>query len=391
MILHIDMDAFFASVEQRDDPWLLGKPVVVAGDSGRSVVSAASYEARRFGIRSAMPVYQAKTLCPGLILVPVNKKKYADESEKIMTYLSGFTPLMEQVSVDEAYMDVTGCTRLFGGYQEIAARIKQGIRDHFDLACSVGAAPVKFLAKIASDMDKPDGLVIIEPESAEEFAHSLAIEKIPGVGRSALSRLQPLNIRKLGDVKKFDTSTLSAKLGGFGLKLADCADLKDSKVQGNENRKSVSGESTLPEDTSDIHILKKYLLHHANSIARSLRKKNLGFSTLSIKIKFSDFSCLTRQKPYRTSSFSGTSIYNEAVDLLCTVNIKKKVRLVGIGASNLIEGDRPVQMELLADTSRSENQWEQLDKTLDRISGKYGKNIIYNASLNESYKGGLYP
>ncbi|MCF8044591.1 MAG: DNA polymerase IV [Desulfarculaceae bacterium] len=383
MILHIDMDAFFASVEQRDDPWLLGKPVVVAGDTGRSVVSAASYEARRFGIRSAMPVYQAQKLCPGLVVVPVNKTKYAVESGKIMEYLAGFTPLMEQVSVDEAYMDVEGCTRLFGGYKEIAARIKQGIRDHFDLACSVGAAPVKFLAKIASDMDKPDGLVIIEPESAQEFARNLAIEKIPGVGKNALSRLTPLNIRTLGDVKKFDRSTLSAKLGSFGLKLADCAELKDSPVQVHDNRKSVSAETTLPEDSGDIRILKKYLLDHANTVARSLRKKNLRFSTLSIKIKFSDFSALTRQKPYRHQSFSGKSIYNEAVDLLCTVDINKKVRLVGVGVSNLIQGDRPVQIELSADSSLSENRWQQLDKTLDRISGKYGKNIIRNASLNE--------
>lgn len=383
MILHIDMDAFFASVEQRDDPRLLGKPVAVAGDSGRSVVSAASYEARRFGIRSAMPVYQAKKLCPGLILIPVNKTKYKWESGKIMEYLSGYTPLMEQVSVDEAYMDVRGCTRLFGGHQQIADRIKQGMRDRFNLACSVGAAPVKFLAKIASDMDKPDGLVIIDPESAEKFAHSLAIEKIPGVGKSALSCLKPLNIRNLGDIKKFDKNTLSAKLGGFGLKLAEFADLKDSPVQVHDERKSVSAETTLPEDTMDVPILKKYLLHHANTIARSLRKKNLKFATLSIKIKFSDFSALTRQKPYRNQSFSGKSIYNEAFDLLCTVDMKKKVRLVGVGVSNLTQGDRPVQMELPTDSSRSENRWEQLDKTLDRISGKYGKNIICNASLNE--------
>ena len=383
MILHIDMDAFFASVEQRDAPRLMGKPVAVAGDSGRSVVSAASYEARRFGIRSAMPVYQARKLCSGLIIVPVNKKKYACESEKIMEYLSGFTPLMEQVSVDEAYMDVTGCTRLFGGYQKIACRIKQGIRDHFNLTCSVGAAPVKFLAKIASDMDKPDGLVIIEPESAQEFAFHLDMEKIPGVGTNTLCRLQPLQIRTLGDIKKFDRNTLAAKLGGIGLKLADCAELKDSHVQENENRKSISGESTLAEDTRELSILKKYLLLHSNTIARSLREKNLRFSTLSIKIKFSDFSCLTRQQPYRHRSFSGTSIYNEAVDLLKAVDVNKKVRLVGVGVSNLIKGDRPVQMELLADSSGTETRWEQIDKACDQISGKYGKNIVRNASLNE--------
>lgn len=383
MILHIDMDAFFASVEQRDDPWLLGKPVAVAGDSNRSVVSAASYEARRFGIRSAMPVYQAKKYCPDLILVPVDKTKYAVESGKIMEYLSGFTPLMEQVSVDEAYMDVEGCTRLFGESRKIAARIKEGMRNRFDLTCSVGAAPVKFLAKIASDMDKPDGLVIIEPASAEQFAHSLAVDTIPGVGKSALPRLKSLNIRNLGDVKKFGRRTLFAKLGRFGPKLADFADLIDSPVRGRDNRKSVSAETTLPEDTRDLDILKKYLLLHANTIARSLRKKNLRFSTLSIKIKFSDFSALTRQKPYRHGSFSGNSIYSEAVDLLCCVGIKKRIRLVGIGASNLIEGDRPVQMELTADSSGSENRWEQLEKTLDRISGKYGTDIVCNASLNE--------
>ncbi|MFO7754060.1 MAG: DNA polymerase IV [Desulfobacteraceae bacterium] len=383
MILHIDMDAFFASVEQRDDPWLKDKPVIVAGTSDRSVVAAASYEARRFGICSAMPVYQARKLCPGLIAAPVNKQKYACESEKIMCFLARFTPALEQVSVDEAYMDIEGCTRLFGQAREIAGRIRTGIQDRFSLPCSIGAAPVKFLAKTASDMEKPNGLVIIEPESARSFAHSLAVEKIPGVGKSSLVQLKQMNIRKLGDVKNFTRKTLSSKLGSLGARLIDYAELRDSPVKSHENRKSVSGESTLAEDTADIQTLKKYLLAHSNSIARSLRKNSLKFSTISIKIKFSDFTGLTRQKPYRAGSFSGNAIYTEAVDLLLTIDIKKKVRLVGVGASNLAEKNRPVQMELSDSTMESGKQWEKIDKALDRISCKYGDDIIRNASLNE--------
>ena len=219
MILHIDMDAFYASVEQLDDPRLKNKCVVVGGTSNRGVVSAASYEARRFGVRSAMPIYQARQKCPHGIFVPPRMDRYQAISKKIMTILRDFSPLVEPVSIDEAYVDITGCQRLFGEPLEIAREIKGKIWDTVNLTCSVGIAPKKFLAKIASDMQKPDGLTMIPADEVAAFVESLPVGKVPGIGNKMHRQLELLGIRALGDVRRLPQKTLLQHLGKFGARL----------------------------------------------------------------------------------------------------------------------------------------------------------------------------
>ena len=202
MILHVDMDAFFASIEQRDNPNLKGKPIIVGSLSKRGVVSAASYEARKFGIYSAMPIFQALKKYPDLIVVPVNKNKYASTSQKIMKIFKEYTPLVEPVSIDEAFLDITGCERLLGSHKKIAINIKKRIKKELSLTCSIGAAPVKFLAKIASNMNKPDGITIIKKHEAKKFVLTIDIKKVSGVGKKVIKQMKMLNIKTLGDINK---------------------------------------------------------------------------------------------------------------------------------------------------------------------------------------------
>lgn len=212
MILHLDMDAFFASVEQRDNPGLKGRPIVVSGHSRRSVVSTASYEARKYGIHSAMPVFQALEKCPDLVIVPGRRHKYAADSKAVMSILTRFSPYIEQVSIDEAYMDISGTRTLFGSPEQLAGQIKERIFNTLFLTCSIGIAPVKFLAKVASDMNKPDGLTIIPPSKVEEVIRDLPIEKVPGVGKQAMRQMASLRVRTLGDLRQFDVRLLTQKL-----------------------------------------------------------------------------------------------------------------------------------------------------------------------------------
>ena len=252
MILHMDMDAFFASVEQRDNPFLKGKPIAVGGISNRSVVATASYEARKLGIHSAMPMFQALERCPDLIVVKPDKKKYRKISRAIMELLTEYTPRVEPVSIDEAFLDVTGCHRISGDAETIAHSIKIRMVDRFDLTCSLGAAPLKFLAKIASDMNKPNGITIIHEQETQAFINRLAIHKVPGVGKNAMGKMKLLGIETLGDVRRFKTELLVGKFGKFGLRLAELSrGIDESQVAVEEKRKSISSESTLDGDITD--------------------------------------------------------------------------------------------------------------------------------------------
>ena len=234
MILHIDMDAFFAAIEQRDNPDLKNKPVIISGNSKRSVVATASYEARKFGIGSAMPVFKAKQLCDHLEIVPGNQKKYQAESKKIMQIIYHFSPLMEQVSIDEAYLDITGCERLFGSFKGIALLIKKDIYNQLALTCSIGIVPIKFLSKIASDMNKPDGLTIIEQFRVKDFIFSLPIQKVPGIGKNSMKNMQLLQIKTLGDIKKYGLPVLTQKFGKMGKRLLELSNgIDKSRVETN--------------------------------------------------------------------------------------------------------------------------------------------------------------
>ncbi len=378
------MDAFFASVEQRDNPELRNKPVIISKDSKRSVVSTASYEARKFGIRSAMPVFQAKQKCDHLIIVPVNMEKYIIASKKIMKVLSKFSPLVEQVSIDEAYVDIKGCKRLFGTPQKIAHAIKQSIYKELCLTCSIGIAPLKFLSKIASDMNKPDGLTIIEKDQVKEFIFSLPIQKVSGVGKSAMKQMNLLQIKTLGDINKYSLQILNKKFGKLGHRLLELSNgIDPSKVNSNYLRQSISSERTLSEDTYEFEIIKKVLLDRSQDVGKKLRKENLVCKNVFIKLKFSDFSQITRNKKLSLRICSSTDIFNNAVELYNKIHLKKRIRLIGVGVTALKDKNAPVQLELIQVQNKRKKQWESVDMAVDSISEKFGNNIIKKAALKD--------
>lgn len=384
MILHIDMDAFFAAIEQRDNPALRNKPVIISGNSKRSVVSTASYEARLFGIGSAMPVFQAKQKCAHVIIVPGNMKKYRADSKKIMKILSRFSPLVEQVSIDEAYVDIQGCERLFGSSKNIARAIKKDIYAELSLSCSVGIAPIKFLSKIASDMNKPDGITIITKSQVKNFIHTLPIQKVPGVGKNTMKVMKILQIKTLGDINKYTLPILSKKFGKMGQRLIDLSNgIDSSKVETRYIRKSISSETTLPEDIFDFEQVKEIILDRSQTVGRDLRKKKLFCENVFIKLKFSDFSQITRSQKLSAAICSSSAIFNEALALYKKVRLKKKIRLIGVGVTALKDKNTPVQMQLIPDPDTHKKQWESVDSAVDAISEKFGNNIVKKASLSK--------
>jgi len=378
MILHIDMDAFFASVEQRDRPELKGKCVIVGRDSGRGVVAAASYEARKFGVRSAMPIFQAKKLCPQAVFVTPRIKRYAEVSRRIMGILSDFSPLVEAVSIDEAFVDVAGCERLHGSPDRIARMIKNRIRQDMGLSCSIGIAPNKFLAKIASDLNKPDGLYVLPTEKVEEFIKALPIEKVPGVGAQTGQVLAALSIVYLGDVRRYRESFLVERLGKFGRRLFSLSSGVDSsRVTPHAPTKSISSEHTLSRDAEDKTALKAYLKSQAEEVGRQLRKETLRARTVTLKLKDSDFKQITRSMTLPVPTQSSETIYKAASSLLEAYDLGKRIRLVGVGASGLVPGETPVQQSLFDGPTRRDATWEKIDKTMDNITSKFGPDSIH--------------
>lgn len=376
------MDAFYASVEQLDNPELKGKCIIVGGTSKRGVVSAASYEARKFGIHSAMPMYQAKQKCPeGIFLFP-RIDRYKEVSKKIMSLLNDFSPLIETVSIDEAYVDITGCETIYGEPEEIGLQIKKKIKESVNLTCSIGIAPNKFLAKIASDMDKPDGLTMIMPDKVQHFIESLPLLKVPGVGRTSFKHLEQIGIQRLGDVKKYPEKMLLKRLGKFGQRLIELSKgIDNSHVEPYTKRKSVSREDTLPEDTRDKNLLNKYLLKQAEKVGRDLRKLCMRGRTITIKIKYADFKQVTRSTTIDVPTQSSKAIYLEAKRLLSAYKILKRVRLIGVGVSGLVSDALPLQMNLFNDNKKKNSIWEKVDRAVDTITKKYGKDVIKRATL----------
>jgi DNA polymerase-4 len=384
MILHIDMDAFYASVEQLDNPWLRGQCVIVGGTSNRGVVSAASYEARKFGVHSAMPIFQAREKCPQGIFIPPRMERYREVSQKVMAILSEFTPQLEVVSIDEAYMDLAGCQRLHGDPEKMALTIKRKIKDKLGLTCSVGVAPVKFLAKVASDMDKPDGLTIIPPEDLPSFIAALPIQTIPGVGKKTFPHLAAMGIKTLGDIQKFPEKMLLNRLGKLGAHLIELSSGRDpSEVTPYAPPKSISSECTLAEDTDNIELLKTYLLKQAEEVARQLRKVNVKAGTVTLKLKHADFKQVTRSKTIVNPTQSSKTLYRQAVRLLDDYRLSGKIRLIGVGTSGLKSAGLPVQLDLFDRDTASDKSWSKVDRTLETITKKFGKDAIKRASLSD--------
>lgn len=384
MILHIDMDAFYASVERLDNPDLKGKCIIVGGTSNRGVVSAASYEARKYGVHSAMPIFQARQRCPDGVFIRPRMERYKEVSGSIMSILKKFTPLVEQVSIDEACMDITGCERLFGSVRQVGIRIKQEIKDTVHLTCSVGIAPNRFLAKIASDLQKPDGMTIILPDDVPGFIKTLSIRKVPGVGKKTHRQLEKLGIQSLGDVKNSPPKMLIDRLGKYGRRLLELADGVDpTAVEPYSRHKSVSTERTLSKDTKDHDVLNHYLLRHSAEVARQLRKLGMGAKTITLKVKHADFKQFTRSTTLALPTRSSETIYREALRLLENYRLTKKVRLIGVGASNLSATSPPVQLNLFEKKIQKNDSWGKVDRTMDRITNKFGKDAIRRATLGE--------
>ncbi|MBN1643354.1 MAG: DNA polymerase IV, partial [Dehalococcoidales bacterium] len=294
------------------------------------------------------------------------------------------SPLVEPISIDEAYVDITGCQRLFGGVEEIALRIKKRIREGSGLTCSLGAAPNKFLAKIASDMDKPGGLTIITSEQVDRFIESLPIHKVPGVGKNTHEKLRLMGVRTLGDVKQYSEELLVRRFGKFGHRLAQFArGIDRSAVTPAAETKSVSAEETLTADTDDKDLLRKYILGQAERIARELRALGMGARTVSIKIKDSDFRQVTRSVTIRETTQSSEAIIREAFRLLERYRVSKKVRLIGVGVSNLASPAEPVQMDIFEQSDTRDTNRRRLDEAIDMIIDRFGTDAIKRASLKE--------
>src|SRR4051794_36776449 len=298
-ILHADLDAFFAAVEQRDNPQLRGKPVIVGGGgpNDRGVVSTASYEARVFGVRSAMPLRTAGALCPNGIFVPVNGRKYAEASKQVMAIFRRFSPLVEPLSIDEAFVDVTGTEQLFGTGEEAARQMKQAVRDETELTVSVGVAANRLVAKIASDLRKPDGLVVVARGDEATFLAPLAIERLWGVGASTRRQLAEFGVATIGDLAALPEDLLVRRFGQHGRDLAFRArGIGDTVVGGHDAAKSVSHENTFDVDQSDWQVLEQTLLGLSENVASRLRASGVVTSTVSVKIRNSSFETITRQR-----------------------------------------------------------------------------------------------
>ncbi len=377
-IIHVDMDAFFASVEQRDRPELRGEPVIVGGSpEGRGVVSAASYEARKYGVRSAMPCARAKRLCPSAIFLPVDMPKYAAASRAVMAILREVTPLVEPLSCDEAFLDVTGSRALFGDSEEIAWAIKHHIREQLSLTASVGVATNKFLAKLASDLEKPDGLVVVPEGRESEFIRPLPIARLWGVGPATGRRLEALGLTTIGAVADCPPSLLRAELGDHAEGLQRLArGIDERPVQPDHEAKSISAETTFDTDTRDIEFLNRVLLDLSDHVAERVRRAGAMAGTVTLKLRFHDFTTITRDVTLSEPTCAGLVVYGQARELLRRMRLgTREVRLIGVGTSNFA-AER--QLSMFGDGAR---RAEQTDQAIDELKNRFGPDAVRRASL----------
>ena len=377
-VAHVDMDAFYAAVEQRDRPELRGKPVIVGADpTGRGVVSACSYEARVFGVRSAMPISRAYRLCPHGVYLPVDMSKYARISTQIMGILAEFTPLVEPVSVDEAFLDLTGTDTLWGPPLQAVATIKARIRSETGLTASAGLASNKFVAKVASDLEKPDGLVVVPAGTEAEFLAPLAIERLWGVGRATAKELQALGVATIGQLQKLAPAVLVARLGPHGPDLLALAFGRDGRaVEPLSSPKSMGAETTFGRDCRDPARLQETLRAQAERVARELRAEGLAACRVTLKLRWADFRTLTRSHTGDPTQ-DGLEIYRRAALLLSREPLVQPVRLIGVSASTF----RTQALGQLPLLDPAAVRRERLARAIDRITGRFGTSAIVPARL----------
>lgn len=381
VIIHVDMDSFFASVELLDHPEYIGKPVAVAGHHTRGVITSASYEARAFGVRAAQPVAQARQLCPQLVLLNSHMEKYSAMSRRIMAVFAEFTPLVEPLSVDEAFLDVTGAQRLFGTPRDIGTAIRNRVREETGLPCSVGIASTKFVAKLASQRAKPNGMLEIEHAHTLEFLHALPIEMMWGVGQVTAEKLLGRGIETIGELARYPEASLRRAVGDAGARklhaLANGQDPRD--VHPERIEKSVGNEETFDHDLTDPTPMLRELLKLSQKVAARLRGKGFMARTIAIKVKFSDFRVTTRSHTLSHPTDSSQLVYETAATLLEQADIRgQRVRLLGVRAEQLVDAD-----DVSEPLWGGEDEWRSIDRTADELRAKFGGNVVQPARLIE--------
>lgn len=378
-IIHADMDAFYASVEQRDNPELQGKPVIVGGTSNRGVVAACSYEARKYHVRSAMPIAEAKRRCPQGIYIKPNIAKYALISSQIVAIFQRFSPLVETLALDEAFLDVTGMEMMYPDVTEIARQIKTQVKTELDLVVSVGVAPNKFLAKLASAWQKPDGLFVIRPGEEIDLLASLPVTKLWGVGEATEQILRSLTITTVADIRAATMEKLEQHLGKHAFELYNLAWGRDERpVVPDGIAKSIGNENTFEQDITARDRINAELLSLAENVGWRLRKEGLSGRTVTLKVRFSSFQTITRSTTIADPVAIDEVIYNTAVTMINKIEIKEGIRLLGITVSNL--GRRGVQLSLFDEEAQRQ---EKIAVVMDTLKERFGKDIIKRAGTIE--------
>jgi DNA polymerase-4 len=377
-ILHADMDAFYASVEQRDDASLRGRPVIVGGLGKRGVVCAASYEARPFGVRSAMPMVQARRLCPDAAYLTPRMSHYASIAADVREIFYRYTPLIEPLSLDEAYLDVTGSLKLFGGAHALAARLREVVKGELGLPVSVGGGPGKLVAKIASARAKPDGVLLVAAAEADGFLRPLRVSEIWGVGPATEKKLHSLGIATIGQLADFNSARVERELGSWGHALQSLARGDDIRtVEADRGRVSCGEENTFPEDVSDPELIEAMILSHAETVARHLRREGRLGRTVSLKWRAggrdADWKLHMRSKTLDAPTDDGPGIAAVATSLWNAEKDHPPLRLVGVQVSNL-DGVRPVQLGLFR--SGDDERRDRLNEALDDILAKFGPGTV---------------
>ena len=381
-IMHCDLDAFFAAVEQRDNPELVGKPVIVGGQpDSRGVVSTCSYEARKFGVRSAIPLAQARRLCPGAVFLPVAMVRYQEASRQVFEILSTYTPLIEPLSIDEAFLDLTGCTGVFGSVETIARQIKTRVKSEVGLNISVGISYNKFLAKLATELGKPDGLRIITRADTAAVLNPLPVSYLWGVGEKSRQQLQRMGLSTIGELAEMKPEVLERQLGSHARVYWELAQGIDHRaVEVGHERKSVGREITFQHDIDDYTELENVMLDLAGQVSRRLRRQQISARTFTVKLRYGNFKTLTRRTTLPLASSNEDTIYHTASDLFKKVFREgDRIRLLGLYASGLEAASNIMQGDLFASVQDKRN--ENLDHALDQIRDRFGEKIITRASL----------
>jgi DNA polymerase-4 len=380
------MDAFYASVEQKDNEEYRGKPVIVGGSSNRGVVSACSYEARTYGVHSAMPIFMAKKLCPHAIFVPPRMSRYSQVSRQIITILETFSPLIQQISIDEAFLDMSGTTRLFGIPREAGAALKRRVYEESGLIISVGIGSSKFIAKLASDYDKPNGLCRVSPSKEIEFVDTVPLGKFPGIGKILLQQLNSYAINSTKKLREYSLAHLEKLFGNSaGNYLYHVCRGEDPGLYQMESKsRSISNETTFPEDTSDIHTLKSYLLALSHQVMFRVIEEKVHSNTIAIKLRFSDLSYISGQTTQRSPFVSAEEIYHSSLLLLQEKwDQISPIRLIGIGLHNIQEGENSEQGELFEDSHYRRKR--AVEKVVSSLRGE-GKSIDKATNLELTNK-----